>query len=100
MQSSYHERKSSHTMMKMRSGLQAGMPALPGVIFGADMISWAIKKPAFQQAKKILGNVLLSHEVALEVPSAQEVLTAVFGMGTGVTPPLLPPRKRELDTGC
>jgi len=28
-QLSYHER-SSHTMMKMRSGLQAWMPALPG----------------------------------------------------------------------
>jgi hypothetical protein len=33
------------------------------------------------------GNVLLSHQVALTVPSALEGLTAVFGMGTGVTPP-------------
>ena len=33
------------------------------------------------------GNVLLSHQVALTVPSAQEGLTAVFGMGTGVAPP-------------
>ena len=37
--------------------------------------------------KTIPGNVLLSHQVALTVPSALEGLTAVFGMGTGVTPP-------------
>ena len=37
--------------------------------------------------RKNPGNVLLSHQVALTVPSAQEGLTAVFGMGTGVTPP-------------
>jgi hypothetical protein len=33
------------------------------------------------------GNVLLSHQATLAVPSALEGLTAVFGMGTGVTPP-------------
>jgi hypothetical protein len=33
------------------------------------------------------GNVLLSHQATLTVPSALEGLTAVFGMGTGVTPP-------------
>ena len=32
------------------------------------------------------GSDLLSHEVAPAVPSAVEGLTAVFGMGTGVTP--------------
>ena len=37
--------------------------------------------------RKNPGNVLLSHQVALTVPSALEGLTAVFGMGTGVTPP-------------
>ena len=37
------------------------------------------------------GNALLSHKVTLAVPSAQEGLTAVFGMGTGVAPPLMPP---------
>jgi hypothetical protein len=37
--------------------------------------------------KKSPGNVLLSHQVALTVPSALEGLTAVFGMGTGVAPP-------------
>src|SRR5438874_9924956 len=33
------------------------------------------------------GSDLLSHAVAHAVPSAQEGLTSVFGMGTGVAPP-------------
>ena len=33
------------------------------------------------------GSHLLSHAVARIVPSAAEVLTVVFGMGTGVPPP-------------
>ena len=37
------------------------------------------------------GDALLSHKVALAVPSALEGLTAVFGMGTGVAPPLISP---------
>ena len=39
----------------------------------------------------MLGNDLLSHGVTTAVPSAQEGLTAVFGKGTGVTPPPWPP---------
>ena len=38
------------------------------------------------------GGVLLSHTVTHAVPSALEGLTSVFGMGTGVTPPLSPPK--------
>jgi hypothetical protein len=38
------------------------------------------------------GSVLLSHTVTHAVPSAQEGLTAVFEMGTGVAPPLSPPQ--------
>ena len=34
------------------------------------------------------GDDLLSHAVTHAVPSALEGLTSVFGMGTGVTPPL------------
>ncbi len=34
------------------------------------------------------GSDLLSHRVAPAVPSALEDLTAVFGMGTGVPPPV------------
>ena len=37
------------------------------------------------------GNYLLSHTVARAVPSAQEGLTSVFGMGTGGSPPILSP---------
>ena len=37
------------------------------------------------------GNVLLSQELAFQLPSALRSLTSVFGMGTGVTfSPLLP----------
>src|SRR5258706_8448473 len=41
----------------------------------------------------IPGDVLLSHEVYLEVPSGLKGLTAVFGMGTGVAPSLESPGK-------
>jgi hypothetical protein len=37
------------------------------------------------------GGVLLSQGESTQVPSALEGLTAVFGMGTGVAPPLRPP---------
>ena len=37
--------------------------------------------------RKTLGDDLLSREAYLQVPSARAVLTAVFGMGTGVSPP-------------
>ena len=37
------------------------------------------------------GGDLLSHAVASAVPSALEGLTSVFGMGTGVAPPVSPP---------
>ena len=37
------------------------------------------------------GDDLLSHAVTSAVPSALEGLTTVFGMGTGVAPPVWPP---------
>ena len=40
------------------------------------------------------GDDLLSHAVAHAVPSALRSLTTVFGMGTGVTSSLQPPRKK------
>ena len=45
---------------------------------------------------KAAGSYLLSHSVAAAVPSAQEGLTSVFGMGTGMTLPLSPPRNLRL----
>ena len=41
------------------------------------------------------GSVLLSHRVSPAVPSALESLTSVFGMGTGVASPELPPGKTK-----
>ena len=41
--------------------------------------------------KKRAGNDLLSHRVPPAVPSALEGLTTVFGMGTGVAPPVWSP---------
>ena len=48
------------------------------------------KVPAFDDgdSQNKSGNVLLSHTFTRVVPSAQEGLTAEFGMGSGVTPPL------------
>ncbi len=39
----------------------------------------------------MLGGVLLSQDPSVQVPSALEGLTVVFGMGTRGTPPLSPP---------
>ena len=44
------------------------------------------------------GSDLLSHRVAPAVPSALESLTSVFGMGTGVASPELPPGKKWRST--
>ena len=44
-------------------------------------------------AAREAGNYLLSHTREGAVPSAQEGLTSVFGMGTGGTPPLSSPAK-------
>ena len=44
------------------------------------------------------GGDLLSRAVASRVPSALEGLTTVFGMGTGVAPPPLPPERCPLAT--
>jgi hypothetical protein len=43
----------------------------------------------------IFGSVLLSRPVSRIVPSALEGLTSVFGMGTGVAPPLSPPKNKK-----
>ena len=44
------------------------------------------------------GDDLLSQGFSAQVPSALAGLTSVFGMGTGVTPPLWPP-ETMLDCG-
>ena len=45
------------------------------------------------------GNDLLSHSASAAVPSALEDLTAVFGMGTGVAPPLGSPGRKTIRCG-
>jgi hypothetical protein len=49
------------------------------------------KPQAKPEALKYPGNDLLSQGVTTQVPSALESLTAVFGMGTGVSSPLSSP---------
>ena len=44
-----------------------------------------------------LGDVLLSRDPAVQVPSALEGLTVVFGMGTRGSLPLLPPNHNEYE---
>ena len=44
------------------------------------------------------GDDLLSQGVYPQVPSALAVFTAVFGMGTGVSPPLWPPEHMLMST--
>ena len=50
------------------------------------------KRPSLTMAPLHLpGDVLLSQDPSVQVSSALEVLTSVFGMGTGGTPPVLSP---------
>ena len=55
------------------------------------------KKPFLLRGRvlqqKRIGGDLLSHQASLAVPSALRGLTSVFGMGTGVTLSLLPPKR-------
>ena len=53
-------------------------------------------KPGKAFPGKDSGSVLLSHNLAVAVSSALEGLTAVFGMGTGGSPPAWPPERRAL----
>jgi hypothetical protein len=53
--------------------------------------------PSHRGFEDISGDDLLSHSLSRAVPSALEALTTVFGTGTGVTPPPLPPEKTAAD---
>ena len=55
-----------------------------------------IGPPAFKKVKP--GGDLLSQGVSTPVPSALEDFTCVFGMGTGVAPPPLPPGLKGMGT--
>ena len=57
--------------------------------------SFCLKKRKHPSIRRVFvflpGNDLLSQDSAIQVSSALEVLTTVFGMGTGGTPPELSP---------
>jgi hypothetical protein len=60
-----------------------------GAAFRTACLLIEVKKRAPEGAlKEKTGGVLLSREVSLRVPSALAGLTALFGMGRGVSPPL------------
>ena len=56
------------------------------------------RNPALSMhGNQLPGNDLLSHTLARAVPWALRGLTAVFGMGTGVSPSPQSPEKREME---
>src|ERR1700736_1029583 len=58
---------------------------------GAERRRAARRRPACEET----GGVLLSQALASQVPSALRGLTALFGMGRGVSPSLKPPEIGE-----
>ena len=55
------------------------------------MLSHSLRFRPASIARRRVGDVLLSHRAAPAVSSGLEGLTTVFGMGTGVSPPLESP---------
>ena len=75
------------------------LPEAPTVMLGSipgaktpknDKIPWSRSSKGIQSMRNPGGD-LLSQGASPQVPSARAGLTAVFGMGTGVSPPLWPP---------
>ena len=64
---------------------------------GDDLLFPTICQPDLQAKEKDLGDDLLFQTVASPVPSALTGLTAVFGMGTGVSPSLWSPKSFSFD---
>ena len=74
---------------------------VPSVLM-EELVSRAHKKRPRDKSRGLhnnSGNDLLSHTIARVVPSALEGLTAEFGMGSGVTPPLWSPEVYILTSG-
>ena len=71
-------------------GLELGCyRVLPLIDYGENAIRKAMnkrKKPATCAGQSVLGNVLLSQDPAVQVPSALKGLTVVFEMGTRGSP--------------
>ena len=60
------------------------LPSFPPSLVPTQKRSPGIKDSRASEEKA--GDGLLSHHLAMAVPSALQGLTAVFGMGTGVAP--------------
>src|SRR5579875_1895485 len=70
---------------QLRERTRAPLQPLPG------RAGWPATSAASHPAEENPGGVLLSQGASPQVPSALAGLTAVFGMGTGVSPPPWPP---------
>src|SRR5207245_576667 len=80
-------RRLTYERPSRRSARACSSAGFAGAILLGEASEGAVEAPsAFYP-----GSDLLSHAVAHAVPSAQEGLTSVFGMGTGVAPPATPP---------
>ena len=79
-------RENTYSLMGL-SGLEPPTSRLSGV--RSNQLSY---KPIFFFS---FGGHLLSHTVSSAVPSAAQVLTIVFGMGTGVSPERIATKKAE-----
>jgi hypothetical protein len=72
--------------------------ALADLAPGMDPVPKREGPPCGGPSREKTGGDLLSREVALRVPSALAGLTSLFGMGRGVSPPLLPPETMRLSS--
>ena len=83
---------------RLRRDAKGGLAPLVGRTCRAKQLLQK-QRPRNQRLRgpKETGNVLLSHGRVTIVPSTSVGLTAVFGMGTGVTPPVKLPEKLMTD---
>ena len=94
----FSERNSATTGRSGRRGSFARR-SFPTWVRGDSRNKKRASHPRRCEAQKPGGD-LLSHRVPPAVPSALEGLTSVFGMGTGVAPPALPPENLDTKHEC
>ena len=77
----------------LRFAIECVLAETPDTIwFGLNRSAPFRRMKQFTTKKRRCGGDLLSHKVALAVSSALRGLTAVFGMGTGISLSLRPPQ--------
>jgi hypothetical protein len=97
--SSFAKLKNSARKFQRWEGSGCGRQIGPIGTARTDLLPPYQKKTLLQsleEGSENSGGDLLSHTVTHVVPSALESLTSVFGMGTGVTPPLSPPKSKTM----